>query len=461
LSQFLQDEEETLPSGDSRKAGKHAPPRRSYAAVLSVFCLGFVFGIGVRVLRPLESVTALLILVVTVTAIILLRRLRERTDEQLLAGDISYRELFENALEGIFRTTPTGHYLDVNPALARIYGYESPEALKHGLTDISSQLYVDPHRREEFKAVMRENDEVADFVSEIRRRDGTKIWIKENARAVRDWSGRIVCYQGTVEDVTAKFAAERAIKRGLQRAEEANRTKNAFLAMMSHELKTPLNAIIGFSEMIQREMLGPIRNKAYAGYIEDIHASGNRLLGIINDVLDVARLEGAAIVLNKCQCCPLEIAEIALQGARRMTGDTREIVMDIADGLGPLYVDRTRLAQVLANILSNALKFTPGDGEVKLRANRAADGSVQFAVSDSGIGMSAETIAMVLQPFRQADASLARKFEGAGLGLPIAHALTELHGGSLTIVSHEGRGTTVTVELPRACVWGTEESAVA
>jgi PAS domain S-box-containing protein len=438
-----------------------APARRSYDGILAVFCLGLIFGVGFPVLRPFETATALLILVVTSVAIILLRRLQERSEEQLLAGDISYRELFENAIEGIFRTTPTGCYLDVNPALARIYGYDSPEALKHGLTDISSQLYVDPNRREEFKAVMQENDQVADFVSEIRRRDGTKIWIKENARAVRDWSGRLVCYQGTVEDVTAKFAAERAIKRGLKRAEEANRTKNAFLAMMSHELKTPLNAIIGFSEMIQREMLGPFENKAYAGYIGDIYASGNKLLDIINDVLDVARLEGDAIVLNKCECCPLEIAELALQRARRATGDMREILMDIPDGLGSLNVDRTRLAQVLANLLSNALKFTADGGGVMFRAQRIADGSIHFSVSDTGIGMSEETIAMVLQPFRQADATLARKFEGAGLGLPIAHALTELHGGSLAIVSHEGRGTTVTVELPPACVWGGEESVVA
>ncbi len=449
-----------MPRGEPMSGGG-ASPRKSYGGIVAVFCLGAIFGVGSCVLEPREIASALLILVVTSAAIILLRKLHERTDEQLLAGDISYRALFENAIEGIFRTTPSGHYLDVNPALARIYGYESAEALKRGLTDISSQIYVDPPRRQEFKAVMQENDAVADFVSEIRQRDGTKIWIKENARAVRDWSGRLVCYQGTVEDVTAKFAAERAIKKGLKRAEEANRTKNAFLAMMSHELKTPLNAIIGFSEMIQQEMLGPLENKAYAGYIGDIHASGNKLLGIINDVLDVARLEGAAIVLNKSECCPREIVEFAVQRARLLTGDGREIVMDIPDGLGPLNVDRARLAQVLVNILSNALKFTAAGGEVMIRVHRAADGSVHFAVSYTGIGMSEETIAMVLQPFRQADASLARKFEGAGLGLPIARALTELHGGTLAIVSREGRGTTVTVELPPASTWIGEESVVA
>jgi signal transduction histidine kinase len=215
---------------------------------------------------------------------------------------------------------------------------------------------------------MAEHDEVSGFVSEIRQRDGTTIWISENARAIRDWKGQIVCYQGTVEDVTARFAAERAIKKGLKRAEQANRTKNAFLAMMSHELKTPLNAIIGFSEMVGTEMLGPIGNKAYLGYINDIHASGNKLLAIINDVLDVARFEGNAITLNRCECCAQEIADLALKRARAHSGDSREVVFDIPDRLPTLNVDKLRLAQVLANLLANALKFTPSPGVVTLRA---------------------------------------------------------------------------------------------
>ncbi len=419
--------------------------------MLAMFFLGVVFGIGCTVWQPREVIAITLILVVAAAAVGLLRRLAAQSDEELLAGDFSYRAFFDTAVEGIFRTTPNGHYLDVNPALARIYGYDTPEALKAGLTDISSQLYVDPRRRDEFKAAMAEHDEVTDFVSEIRRCDGATIWIKENARAIRDWSGKLVCYQGTVEDVTVKFAAERAIKKGLKRAEEANRTKNSFLAMMSHELKTPLNAIIGFSEMMEGELLGPLGNDAYRGYAGDIRASGRKLLAIINDVLDVARLEGDAITLNRVACCPREVADVALHRARSLACDGRDVTFDIPDGLPRLNVDQNRLAQVLANLLSNALKFTPHCGEVKLAVRQREDGGVSFAVADQGIGMSDETIAMVLQPFRQADASLARRFEGAGLGLPIAHALVELHGGTLAIASGEGRGTTVTVELPPVC----------
>jgi PAS domain S-box-containing protein len=416
------------------------------------FALGLMFGLAGQVMAPREIATAAVIMIGIAIAVILLRKLAERSDKQLLVGDFSYRGFFESAIEGIFRTSPDGRYLDVNPALARIYGYETPAEMKAAFTNIASQLYIDPSRRDEFKKIMAAHDEVSHFVSEIRRRDGSTIWISENARAVRDWRGQIVCYQGTVEDVTQKFAAERAIKKGLKRAEQANRTKNAFLAMMSHELKTPLNAIIGFSEMIGTEMLGPIGNKAYLGYVRDITASGNKLLAIINDVLDVARLEGNAIVLNRCECSPREIAEVALMRARAQTGDSRDVDLDLADDLPVLHVDKTRLAQVLANLLANALKFTPPPGGVRLRAWRTDTGAVHFAVSDSGIGMSEETIALVLQPFQQADASLARRFEGAGLGLPIAHALTKLHGGSLAIASAEGKGTSVTVELPEACL---------
>ncbi len=421
-----------------------------------------VLGIGACVLQARESATAGLLLLGVAGAVLLLKRLAARTDETLLTAEFGYREFFDNAIEGIFRTTPHGHYLDVNPALARIYGYDSPESLMRGLTDISSQLYVDPSRRDEFKAIMSEQDQVTDFVSEIHRRDGATIWIKENARALRDWSGKLICYQGTVEDVTAKFEAQRAIKRGLKRAEEANATKNAFLAMMSHELKTPLNAILGFSDMVRQEMLGPIGVPAYRGYMDDIYNSGVRLLAIINDVLDVARLEGAAITLNLNHCYPRDIAETALSRARHLTGKTQNVVIEIDDDVPALNVDHNRLSQVIANLLSNALKFTPEGGEVKLEA-RAAEGGVHFVVSDTGIGMPDETIALVLQPFRQADASLARRFEGAGLGLPIAHALTELHGGRLAIASAAGLGTSVTIELPPACLWrqGADERALA
>src|ERR1700748_1564817 len=156
---------------------------------------------------------------------------------------------------------------------------------------------------------MQAHDVVTNFVSEIRHSSGRCIWISENARAVRDWSGALLCYEGTVADVTEKFEADRTLRLALRQAETANRVKAAFLAAMSHELKTPLNAVLGFSEIIRDEMLGPVGQERYRDYAGDIHSSGKRLLAVINDVLDVSRLEGGQVTIEARYCRPLEIAE--------------------------------------------------------------------------------------------------------------------------------------------------------
>ena len=198
----------------TRRADTETKGRLSLSGALATLASGTVLGVASTTVHSGEFAAGIVILVVLGVAILTLNRLAERTDKRLMAGDPSYRAFFEHAIEGIFRTTPDGHYLDANPALAEIYGYPSPAALMRGLTDIASQLYVDPLRREEFKTLMQMNDRVTDFVSEIHRRDGSTIWISENARAVRDWTDRLVCYEGTVENVTAKFEAERIVREG-------------------------------------------------------------------------------------------------------------------------------------------------------------------------------------------------------------------------------------------------------
>lgn len=367
---------------------------------------------------------------------------------RLGGADASYRAFFDHAIEGIFRTTPDGHYVDANPALARIYGYASPAHLKAGLTNIADQLYVDPARRGEFERLMQANDQVSAFVSEIRRRDGSTIWISENARAVRDTSGQLICYEGTVEDVTERQNAQRALRRALADAEEANRAKSAFLAAMSHELKTPLNAVLGFSEIIKDEMLGTVQPQRYRSYAADIHASGSRLLAIVSDVLDVARLSGGAITLNTRAYPMAALCEEAVTMARIATKDGRAVDTQVAESLPLVEADPQRLRQALTNLISNALKFTPGGGSISIIARQEKSGGISLLVQDSGIGMDAGKIAAALEPFRQLDRSLARRFEGAGLGLSIAKSLVELHGGELLIQSSVGSGTTATIALP-------------
>jgi two-component system cell cycle sensor histidine kinase PleC len=216
---------------------------------------------------------------------------------------------------------------------------------------------------------------------------------------------------------------------------------------MSHELKTPLNAVLGFSEIIRDEMLGPVGQPVYRDYADDIHRSGARLLAVINDVLDVTKLESGSVVLEERPENPQDIIDQAIKLARKATGDDRAITCILPDQVPALTADPRRLVQALGNVLANALKFTPTGGEVRLRLTVQPGGAV-FAVEDTGIGMAPETIAAAMEPFRQIDGSLSRKFEGAGLGLSIARALTELHGGRLDIASEVGTGTTVTLSLP-------------
>ncbi len=232
-------------------------------------------------------------------------------------------------------------------------------------------------------------------------------------------------------------------------AEDANRTKSMFLATMSHELRTPLNAIIGFSELIGGEMFGPVGNDSYREYANDIRDSGQHLLDLINDILDLSKLESGSDELQEDN---IDISEVARSAkwliAGRAQGDNIALETEIADGLPMLFADGLKLKQILINLLSNAIKFTDPGGKVTLKAWCSTKGGYVFQVIDTGIGIALEDISKALTPFQQIDNRLNRKYEGTGLGLPLSKSLAEMHGGSLDLQSQVGVGTTVTVRFP-------------
>jgi PAS domain S-box-containing protein len=243
--------------------------------------------------------------------------------------------------------------------------------------------------------------------------------------------------------------AEASLRGAKERAETANHAKSEFLANMSHELRTPLNAILGFSEVLENEYLGPLGNPKYQEYAMDIRESGNRLLGLINNVLDLSRLADGTIELNE------EVVDIGkmIKAALKEVGEPAEhngvaLANDAAPGISALRADPHRISQILLNLLLNAIKFTPEGGKVTVFCRTEADGGISFSVSDTGIGMSKEEIAKALETFGQAEGSYARKYEGAGLGLPLVASLVDLHGGSLEIASEKDKGTAVTVHFP-------------
>jgi PAS domain S-box-containing protein len=372
------------------------------------------------------------------------------------AAEDSFRHIFERALPGIFQTTPGGNYIRANPALARIYGYDSPAQMLEELTDIGRQLYVDRNRRNEFVRLMYEKGELTGFEAEIYRRDGSKIWISENCREVRSTHGELVYYEGTVEDITERKKAEADLRFARQQAEQSSKAKSAFLANMSHELRTPLNAIMGFSELLTQELFGPLGDPRYREFAGDIFRSGKHLLAIIGDILDLAKVEAGQLTL--------EVRETDIVGlvhnSVRLVSETarhRDITLDVQVPGGAIWamVDSTRLRQILLNLLSNAIKFTPEGKTVALACRREGD-ELYLRVADTGIGMNAEDLEKVMQPFHQVDNSFSRRYEGAGLGLPLTQSLVDLHDATMTIQSELGKGTTVTVRLPkeRLLDWG-------
>jgi PAS domain S-box-containing protein len=370
-----------------------------------------------------------------------------KAEQRLRTAEENYRSIFEHAVDGIFQTSVIGTYLSANPALAKIYGYDSPEHLIADLSGNVDRIYVDASRRAEFVQLITQYNTVVDFESQVWRRDGHIIWISETARTVRNEKGEVIYYEGSIKDISDRKHSADELFKAKESAEAANRAKSQFLANMSHELRTPLNAIIGYSEMLQEDA-------ADLGYeditpdLEKIRNAGKHLLGLINDILDISKIEAGkmSLYLESFDIAQL-VADVqaTVQPLIEKNGNT--LLLDCPTTLGTMYADLTKLRQNLLNLLSNASKFTD-KGTITLKIE-STNHQIIFEVTDSGIGMTPAQVARLFQPFSQADGSTTRKYGGTGLGLAITQRFCQMMGGDITVQSVAGQGSTFKMAIPQ------------
>lgn len=375
---------------------------------------------------------------------------RERAQTALRETENKFRAIVENAAWGIYQMTPNGLYVSVNPTLARILGYANFKDVLSSIKNAHRTVYVNSTARSLFVRELETKGEAYAPEVEIVRKDGTHIWVSENARAVKEEGTNIISYyEGSMEDITIRRAADIALREAKLQSDMANRAKSEFLTNMSHELRTPLNAVIGFSEIIKGETFGPLGAPEYKEYASDIYDNGRRLLSIINEILDISRIEAgerqlSETVLDLCAIIKNTIESVASKAKAANVN----IIPSIKEPLALVGEERA-LKQIFSNLLSNAIKFTPYGGQIRIVSEiDTKTRAIMVSMTDTGIGMNQQEINIALSPFGQVDMNLARSGSGTGLGLTLVQALARLHGANFEIVSQKGIGTTVMLTFP-------------
>jgi len=369
---------------------------------------------------------------------------RKKASDEL----IKLSSVVEQSPSMMFITNTEGIIEYANAKFYEVTGYstneiigKTPRVIKSGNT--SQAVYADL-----WKTIIA--GKVWHHELEDRCKNGEMFWADVTISPVRSKEGVITHYFSAHENISSRKEAEERVQEAKSHAEISSRAKSDLMANMSHELRTPLNAIIGFSATMLAETFGPVGHNKNQEYLVDIHTSGQHLLELINDILDVSAFEAGALTLQEENISLSKVVEVSIRIIQaRADAGMVYVSASISPNLLEIYVDERRLKQILLNLLSNAVKFTPEGGDVWLETKLNGDGSLAISVTDTGIGMDDGDIKKAMSKFGQVDSGLDRKHEGTGLGLPLTVGLMDVHGGALDVKSKKGSGTTVTVTFPK------------
>ncbi|HTQ15390.1 MAG TPA: PAS domain-containing sensor histidine kinase [Rhizomicrobium sp.] len=375
---------------------------------------------------------------------------QKKADRAAAEGAAMYRFLADNAMDLITRHGADGRIRYASPASEAILGRApgtligaAPSALAHpeDLRIMQAAFVEASYFGRAASAEVRLKTSAGGFV-----------WTEMRCRPAAPALGETAEIVAVTRDISERKAQEKALIEARDLAEEASRAKSRFLANMSHELRTPLNAIIGFSEVMTHQMFGPVGSPRYLEYAGLIHESGGHLLELINGILDMSKIEAGKFELSEEM---FDLDEVTGQALRfvKLQADRKGVAlkMGVAAGARTIFADKRAIKQMIVNLVTNGVKFTPRGGEVRVAARRA-DAGIEIAVSDTGVGISAADAARLGQPFEQAEGAHTRTQEGTGLGLALVKALSAMHGGEAVLASVLGEGTTVTIRLPYAAV---------
>ena len=409
-------------------------------------------------------------------------------NKTLQEAEEKYRGIFENAIEGIFQATPDGVLRRANPAMARIFGYDSLDEFLSNVRSLGSRIMVNPDSMQHFYEQVRKQGEVKRFEAEYYRRDGKTIWGSLNARAIYGETGDLIFIEGILEDITERKKAEqdladlnkhleqlvrertedlvnkaRELEEANQRLRELDEMKSAFLSSVSHELRTPLTSILGFAKLINKEFtknflpLGgndaPLikKGKRIRENLTIISHEGERLTRLINDVLDLNKIESGRMGWRDERLDMTETVDVAVHAVAGMFAQTPDVDLftEVDAGLPTVIADPDRLQQVLINLLNNAAKFTE-KGHVTVRAFPRF-GQVRVEVADTGLGIHPDDQAQIFEKFHQTRTdTMEDKPKGTGLGLTICREIIEHYGGRIWVESELGQGSTFIFTLPAA-----------